>query len=69
MQQRKRSAYLLIAVFMGLFFNYPLLSAANRLLFINDTPVLAWYLFGVWFLAIFFLAVVTVYRKRTRRHE
>lgn len=69
MQQRKKSAYVLIAVFMGLFFNYPLLSAANRLLFVNDTPVLALYLFGVWFLAIVFLMVVSVYRKRTRRHE
>ncbi len=51
MEKRNKLWVLLGALFLALF-NYPLLSIMNRNLCWGDVPVVVFYLFGVWLLAI-----------------
>jgi hypothetical protein len=51
MEKRSKLWVLLGALFFGLF-NYPLLNIVNRNLCWGDVPVVIYYLFGVWLLAI-----------------
>jgi hypothetical protein len=53
------SRSVLIAVLLLLLVNYPLLSAANKPVFIAGYPVLYLYLGAVWILALIFLAVAS----------
>lgn len=51
--------YVLIAILLMLLVNYPLLSAANKLVFIGNVPLLYLYIGTVWVLAIALLAITT----------
>jgi hypothetical protein len=51
MEKRSKLWVLLGAWFFALF-NYPLLNIVNRNLCWGDVPVVIYYLFGVWLLAI-----------------
>jgi len=50
-----RSRYILIALLLGLFLNYPLLSAANKPIIVFGVPLLYLYLGIIWMLAVVLL--------------
>ena len=54
-----KSRYLLIAILLLLLVNYPLLSAANKEVFVAGIPLLYLYLGIVWGLAILVLYLTT----------
>ena len=60
------SRAVLIAVLLLLLVTYPLLSAANKPVFIAGYPLLYIYLGGVWILGIVFLAFVS---RRAQKHQ
>lgn len=60
--------YIMIAVLLLLLANYPLLSAANKPVFIAGFPVLYLYVGCVWLLAIALL-FITTRRAQNRRDE
>jgi len=51
----KRQRFIFLAVLLGLFFLYPLISLANKPVRISGIPVLFLYIFFVWVLGIFLL--------------
>lgn len=57
MTDSKRPKYIIISVLMLLLFNYPLLSSANKLLYVGNIPVLYLYIAAVWLLTILLLYI------------
>jgi len=62
------SRYLLIAMLLLLLVNYPLLSAANKPVFIGGFPLLYLYIGAIWVLAIILLYLTTRYYQK-QGHE
>lgn len=71
MTGRKRSRYVLVAVLMGMLFNYPLLSTANRKVLVLGVPLLYVYIGIAWVLCILLLYITsnTDIHRATKRDE
>jgi len=59
----KRPKYLLISMLMILLFNFPLLSAANKMEFVGNIPLLYLYIAIVWPLSILLLYLTVISRN------
>lgn len=63
MTNTKRPKFILISLLMLLLFNYPLLSAANKLLYVDKMPLLFVYIATVWLLTIILLWITSAAKK------
>lgn len=63
MTNTKRPKFILISLLMLLLFNYPLLSAANKLLYVGRMPLLFVYIATVWLLTIILLWITAAAKK------
>ncbi|MBN8669944.1 MAG: hypothetical protein J0L80_04605 [Chitinophagales bacterium] len=63
MTNTKRPKFILISLLMLLLFNYPLLSAANKLLYVGKMPLLFVYIATVWLLTIILLWITSAAKK------
>ncbi|HLO69681.1 MAG TPA: hypothetical protein VK167_02350 [Flavipsychrobacter sp.] len=63
MTNTKRPKFILISLLMLLLFNYPLLSAANKLLYVGKMPLLFVYIATVWLLTIILLWITAAAKK------
>ena len=69
MKENKNAKYILTSLLLLLLFNYPLLSTANKPLYVGEVPVLYVYIGIVWIVGIVVLYLNVSERRRRSRDE